>query len=528
MSMDSAQSSRTPSSPHQASGTEWLASSSHVSTDSQLSKEGPLPKEGQSSQAEQPANHAPTGALPTSDFLGFDSLHPPDPKHIDACVHCGFCLVTCPSYRVLGTEMDSPRGRIYLMNGVQTEQVSLNTTTTQHFDSCLGCLACTTACPSGVPYDQLLASMRPQIERNQPRTGGDRLFRQLIFSLFPYPNRLRWLLAPLFLYQKSGLQDLVRSTSWLKQLSPRLAAMESILPMVPTTAFTGSTLKNSVQKAAQSTQATQNQAVQTNAQGQSGSIIPAQGKTRYRVGMILGCVQQLFFDEVNAATARVLTANGCEVVIPENQGCCAALPHHQGQEAQAQDLARQMIDRFEGTGVDAVIINAAGCGHTLKEYGQILQDDEGYKDKAIAFSSNVKDVHEFLADVGLTAPLKPLQTESLSVVYQDACHLLHGQKISLQPRQLLKQIPNLSLKEPMDAALCCGSAGVYNMLQPEVAEELGQQKVDNLLQTGATVIASPNPGCSLQIQKHLRERGQDVGLFHPIQLLDRSIRGLNL
>lgn len=520
MSMDSAQSSSTPSSP-QASETECFTSKSHIST-GQTSKEGQLPT--------QAVNVSPSA----SDLHGFDSLHPPDPKHIDACVHCGFCLVTCPSYRVLGTEMDSPRGRIYLMDGIQTEQVSLNSTTAQHFDSCLGCLACTTACPSGVPYDQLLASVRPQVERNQPRVGGDRLFRQLIFFLFPYPNRLRWFLAPLFLYQKLGLQDLVRSTPWLKRLSPRLAAMESILPTVPATAFTGSSLKKSAKKSAQSNQAAQNPVDQNSAaqnqvaQGQAVSIIPAQGKTRYRVGMVLGCVQQLFFDDVNAATARVLTANGCEVVVPESQGCCAALPHHQGQEAQAQDLARQMIDRFDGTGVDAVIINAAGCGHTLKEYGQILQDDEGYRDKAIAFSKHVKDVHEFLADVGLTAPLKPLQTEALSVVYQDACHLLHGQKISLQPRQLLKQIPNLILKEPIDAALCCGSAGVYNMLQPEVAEELGQQKVNNLIQTGASVIASPNPGCSLQIQKHLREQGQQVDLFHPVQLLDRSIRGLKL
>ncbi|XPM56282.2 MAG: (Fe-S)-binding protein [Leptolyngbya sp. IPPAS B-1204] len=258
------------------------------------------------------------------------------------------------------------------------------------------------------------------------------------------------------------------------------------------------------------------------------TVVPAQGERRYRVGMILGCVQRLFFSDVNEATARVLSANGCEVVIPKTQGCCAALPHHQGQEAQAQALARQMIDSFAGTDVDAIIINAAGCGHTLKEYGHLLQDDPDYCDRGKEFSSKVKDVQEFLMTVGLTARLSPLQSEPLTLVYQDACHLLHGQKISLQPRQLLRQIPGVTLREPIDAALCCGSAGVYNMLQPEVAEELGQQKVNNLLNTGATLIASANPGCSLQILKHLQLQGKSVSVMHPIQLLDYSIRGVSL
>jgi glycolate oxidase iron-sulfur subunit len=427
---------------------------------------------------------------------GFDAQHPPDPKLIDACVHCGFCLTTCPSYRVLGTEMDSPRGRIYLMDGINEHKIPLAQTTTQHFDSCLGCLACVTACPSGVQYDRLIAATRPQVERNQPRTLGDRLFRSLIFSLFPYPNRLRLLLAPLFFYQKSGIQALVRSTPWLQQLSPRLAAMESLLPSVTAQSF----------------------------QELTATVIPAQGKQRYRVGVILGCIQRLFFSDVNEATIRVLTANGCEVVVPPHQGCCAALPHHQGQDHQAQTLARQMIDAFEDTQVDAIIINAAGCGHTLKDYGHILQDDPAYREKAEAFSQRVKDVQEFLVDIGLTSPLHPLQDQPLTVVYQDACHLLHGQKISLQPRQLLSQIPGVQLREPIDAALCCGSAGVYNMLQPEVAEELGQQKVENLIDTGADLIASSNPGCSIQIQKHLRLQGKPVPIMHPIKLLDYSIQ----
>ncbi|WNZ23367.1 4Fe-4S dicluster domain-containing protein [Leptolyngbya sp. NK1-12] len=430
----------------------------------------------------------------------FDAHHPPDPKLIDACVHCGFCLSTCPSYRVIGKETDSPRGRIYLMDAINEGEAPLSTATVQHFDSCLGCLACVTTCPSGVQYDKLIAATRPQIERNYPRSLGDRLFRQLIFSFFPYPERLRVLLAPLMLYQKSGLPQLVRATGLLKRFSPRLAAMETLLPTVTRKSF----------------------------QDNLPTVVPAQGERRYRVGMILGCVQRLFFSDVNEATARVLSANGCEVVIPKTQGCCAALPHHQGQEAQAQALARQMIDSFAGTDVDAIIINAAGCGHTLKEYGHLLQDDPIYRERGEEFSSKVKDVQEFLMTVGLTAGLSPLQSEPLTLVYQDACHLLHGQKISLQPRQLLRQIPGVTLREPIDAALCCGSAGVYNMLQPEVAEELGQQKVNNLLNTGATLIASANPGCSLQILKHLQLQGKSVSVMHPIQLLDYSIRGVSL
>ena len=224
----------------------------------------------------------------------------------------------------------------------------------------------------------------------------------------------------------------------------------------------------------------------------------------------------------------MLSANGCEVVIPREQGCCSALPAHQGEEAQAQTLARKMIDIFERANVDYIVINAAGCGHTLKEYHHILQDDPAYGDRAQAFVNKVRDINEFLAMVGLTAELHPLTEGELPLVYQDACHLIHGQKISLQPRQLLRKIPGVTLQEPIDAALCCGSAGVYNMLQPEVAEELGQMKVTNLVNTGAAMIASPNPGCSLQIQNHLARQGKHLPLMHPIELLDMSIRGVKL
>ncbi|GCL43960.1 (Fe-S)-binding protein [Dolichospermum planctonicum] len=436
-----------------------------------------------------------------NNLQGFDGHCPPDPKLIDSCVHCGFCLSTCPSYRVLGKEMDSPRGRIYLMDAINEGEIALNTATVEHFDSCLGCLACVSTCPSGVQYDKLISATRHQVERNYHRSLPDKLVRQLIFSLFPNPDLLRILLFPLLVYQKLGISKLLQATGLIKAISPRLAAMESILPEITLKSF----------------------------QNSLPDIIPAQGEKRYRVGVILGCVQRLFFSPVNEATVRVLTANGCEVVIPKSQGCCAALPEHQGQTEQAKTLARQMINSFADTNVDFVIINAAGCGHTLKEYGHILADDPEYAEKAKIFAAKVKDSQEFLANIGLTAKLSPLTEKNLTLVYQDACHLLHGQKISVQPRQLLKQIPGVTLKEPIDAALCCGSAGVYNMLQPEVAEELGKQKAQNLLNTGADLIASPNPGCSLQISKYLPDLpGKTISIMHPMELLDYAIRGEKL
>jgi glycolate oxidase iron-sulfur subunit len=429
---------------------------------------------------------------------GFDESHPPDPKLIDSCVHCGFCLSTCPSYRVLGKEMDSPRGRIYLMDAINEGEIALNTATVEHFDSCLGCLACVSTCPSGVQYDKLISATRHQVERNYNRSLPDKLVRQLIFSLFPNPDLLRILLFPLLVYQKLGISKLLQATGLIKAISPRLAAMESILPQITLKSF----------------------------QDNLPDIIPAKGEKRYRVGVILGCVQRLFFSPVNEATVRVLTANGCEVIIPKSQGCCAALPEHQGQTEQAKVLARQMIDSFADTDVDFIIINAAGCGHTLKEYGHILADDPEYAEKAKAFAGKVKDAQEFLINVGLTAKLSPLTDKPLTLVYQDACHLLHGQKISVQPRQLLRKIPGVTLREPLDAALCCGSAGVYNMLQPEVAEELGKQKVQNLLNTGAELIASANPGCTLQISKYLPDN--KISVMHPMELLDYSIQGVKL
>ncbi|MFQ3584321.1 MAG: heterodisulfide reductase-related iron-sulfur binding cluster [Cyanobacteriota bacterium] len=429
----------------------------------------------------------------------FDGVDPPDPKLIDACVHCGFCLTTCPSYRVIGKETDSPRGRIYQMDALNRGQIALSPATVSHFDSCLGCLACVTACPSGVQYDRLIAATRPQIERNYSRSLWDRLYRQFLFTVFPYPGRLRPLLWPLWLYQGIGGKVRAWIRKGLEKVSPRLAAMESLLPPIQPEQLLPK---------------------------QYPERIPAVGERRFRVGLVLGCVQRLFTPQVNEASIRVLTRNGCEVVIPPAQGCCAALPHHQGQLQQAKTLARQMMDAFAPyePELDAILINASGCGHTLKEYGHLLGQDPVYKERAARFAAQVKDIQEFLAQVGLTTPLQPLQPEPLVLVYQDACHMLHGQRLSQEPRQLLRQIPGLELRDPVDAALCCGSSGVYNLLQPKVAAELGSQKVQNLLNTGAQGIVSANIGCRLQIQKHLDLQGrQGIPIVHPMELLDRAM-----
>lgn len=428
---------------------------------------------------------------------GFDTHSPPDPQLIDACVHCGFCLATCPSYRVLGTEADSPRGRIYLMDAIHNGEAALKDVA-NHFDSCLGCLACVTACPSGVQYDRLISATRAQVQRNYPRPPLEQLLRRFIFQTLPYPNRLRVLLWPLWLYQTLGLAALERRLGILMRLLPKpLAAMYAMLPPLSAASFRDA----------------------------YPSVIPAQGEHRGRVGVILGCVQRLFWPAANEATIAVLTANGFEVVLPPQQGCCGALPHHQGEERQAQTLARRMIDCFEAAAVDSVLINASGCGHTLKEYHHLLATDPNYSDRARTFVAKVQDVQVFLAQKGLVTPLHPLSDRPLTLVYQDACHMIHGQKISLEPRQLLRQIPQIQLREPVDAALCCGSAGVYNILQPDVADQLGRQKVRHLLNTRPDVIVCANVGCRVQLRRHLHEQGTAVPIYHPMQLLERSMRG---
>jgi glycolate oxidase iron-sulfur subunit len=452
---------------------------------------------------------APAGASPAS--------------ATDPCVHCGFCLPSCASYRVLGTEMDSPRGRIHALKAIAAGELQLDATVASHFDSCLGCLACVTACPSGVRYDQLLDATRPQLNvaglRSPQLTG----FRRLLFALLPYPQRLRALLLPLRAYAGTSLQALLRRSGLLRLLGPQLEAMERLLPALPSEAF----------------------------QDSWPTLVPAQGPRRYRVGLVLGCVQRLFDPAVNAAAVRVLSANGIELVIPPAQGCCGAVTHHQGELEQTRTLATALLASFQavvGEGkpagpepLDAVLVCASGCGHTLKLYGQILAAASQPPNQQLAqadylpFAAPVADIQEFLEQVGLSASfqarLQPLAhadgslasaQRPLQVAYHDACHMLHGQGLQQQPRSLLRRIPHLQIREAVEAGVCCGSAGIYNLVQPEEAAELGRLKAADLGGTGAALVASANIGCSLQIRRHMEDRPEPLPVLHPIQLLDQS------
>jgi glycolate oxidase iron-sulfur subunit len=425
---------------------------------------------------------------------GYDAHHPPSSDLIDKCVHCGFCLPVCPTYVLWNEEMDSPRGRIYLMKMVGEGDAGISETWVSHFDACLGCMACVTACPSGVEYGKLIEATRAQIERRYTRSAGEKRFRRFLFSIFPHPDRLRALLLPLRLYQKAGLQSLMRRLGIPQLLPARFRAMEALLPEVP-------------------------------AQEKLPDLIPAQGERRRRVGLLLGCVQRVLFPQVNAATARVLAAEGCEVVAPEAQPCCGALLVHAGEEERAMQLARQTIDVFEKAQVETVIINAAGCGSNVKEYGHLLRDDPKYAARAMAFAAKCRDVSEFLAELEPRAARHALR---LRVAYHDACHLQHAQGVRSQPRTVLGRIPQLELLEIPEAAICCGSAGIYNLVQPEAATELGDRKAGHIAALDADVVVSANPGCLLQLESALARAGRKLPVRHFIELLDASIRGVSL
>ncbi len=437
-----------------------------------------------------------TIAEPETRVSSFDAHHPPEKQFIDDCVHCGFCLPACPTYVLWGEEMDSPRGRIYMIKKAADGEAPMDARFRQHMDNCLGCMACMTACPSGVHYNKLIEPTRAQIERNMPRSWSESILRKVIFATFPHPGRLRLLALPLLIYQKSGLRRLLRASGAQNLLPKRLAAMEALLPEVSTQAF-----------------------------ARLPARVQPQSSPRRRVGMLSGCVQRLFFSRVNAATARVLAAEGCEVVIPRGQPCCGALMLHSGMEGHAAALARRMIAAFEAVNVDTIIINSAGCGSTMKEYGHLLRDDPRWAQRAAAFSEKCRDIAEFLAEL---EPLAPRHSLKARVAYHDACHLQHAQGVREQPRRLLAGIPQLEVAEIPEASLCCGSAGVYNLLQPETASELGSRKVENLLSTHAEAVASANPGCLLQLMHGLRSRGlKTMPAFHMVELLDASIRGVD-
>ena len=423
----------------------------------------------------------------------FDDHHPPSRELVNDCVHCGFCLPACPTYLLWGHEADSPRGRIYLMRAGLEGRAAWTDSYQRHFDTCLGCMACVTACPSGVQYDRLIEATRPQLERHRARAFGDRLFRGLIFALFPHPARLRALAWPLWLYQKSGLQTLLRRSGATMLLPDCIAAMERLAPEISAAAI----------------------------HHRPPPHVRSTGESRRRVGLLLGCVQQVFFGHVNDATVRVLAAEGCDVEIPQDQGCCGALMLHAGRENEAAVSARRLIDVFERSGVDQIVVNAAGCGSAMKTYGELLRDDPAYAARARVFASKCVDISELLADLEPRAPRHPLP---LRVAYHDACHLQHAQGVKQPPRRVLNAIPGISVHEVGEADVCCGSAGIYNLLEPDAAGQLRDRKVKHLLDTNADVIVSGNPGCLMQIASGLDVAGRPIPTRHLVELVDASIR----
>ena len=430
-------------------------------------------------------------SLPSS----FDAHHPPEKKYIDDCVHCGFCLPACPTYVLWGNEMDSPRGRIYMIKKASEGEAPLDNRFRQHMDNCLGCMACMSACPSGVLYNRLIEPTRAQIERNTRRCLFDRLFRKLLFATFPYPKRLRVLALPLLVFQSTRLRRVIEWFGIRKLLPRQIVALNALLPK----------LEDVFEKL-------------------PANIHP-RGAPRRRVGMLSGCVQRVFFSRVNAATARVLAAEGCEIVIPPDQECCGALMLHSGLETDAIALAKKLIAAFEVARVDTVVINSAGCGSTMKEYGHLLQDDPVWADRAASFSAKCKDISEFLCELEPQALRNPL---NFRVAYHDACHLQHAQGLRDQPRRLLKAIPGLDLAEIPEAHLCCGSAGIYNLLEPETAQDLGDRKVSNLASTHSQAVVSANPGCLLQLMSGVNRQGiAAMPAFHLVEVVDASIRGVS-
>jgi glycolate oxidase iron-sulfur subunit len=462
------------------------------------------------------------------------------------CVHCGFCLPACPTYSLWGEEMDSPRGRIYLV-GQLLDGAPLTPAAGEHFDRCLGCMACMTACPSGVQYDQIIAAAREWTEDGSnpfadspeagddglpeavvagadgsagedaasvagaragaavggrvgataPRSARDRATRESIFALFPYPKRLRVAIAPLRLLQKTGADRLIARTGLVGRVSP---AAQQALRLAPP-------------------------AARPMPPGRFPERVAARGERRAVVGMLTGCVQSVFFPRANAATARVLAAEGCDVIIPRSQGCCGALSLHSGRAAEAVMFAQRTVETFEAAGVDVIVVNSAGCGSAMKEYELLFADSPEWVARAAALSAKVRDLAEFLDTLGPAAERHPVEAVA---AYHDACHLGHAQRITAAPRALLRAIPGLELVELRDAGVCCGSAGVYNLVQPDAARELGSQKADSVVASGASLLISANPGCTLQISSELAARGVPLRTAHTAEVLDASINGVPL
>jgi glycolate oxidase iron-sulfur subunit len=424
--------------------------------------------------------------MAASDLIAFDK---PQQTDLDRCVHCGLCLNACPTYRELRVEMDSPRGRIYQMvqvaNGGPITQSYI-----EHIDLCLACRGCETACPSGVQYGRLVEAARAEIENKIRRPWRERALRWLVFRKL-LPSRLNLAIAGalLYLYQASGLK---RLAAMLEFLPARIRELESLAPDIETPFFFA----------------------------YYGKTLPAEGTRRYRVALLGGCIANISFARLNEATVRVLRKNGCEVTIPENQTCCGALHVHAGIRDEARKLARRNLALLDGN-FDAIITNAGGCGSTLKEYGELMEHDPKYAEKARRFSALVKDVNQFLASIDLNPTMRPL---SLTVTYQDSCHLAHGQKVRSAPRSLLSSVPGLELREMQLSDLCCGSAGIYNVAHTGMAMALLKKKMEHVNATEAGVIATSNPGCMLQLRAGVRKFGRGQRVAHVVEILDEAYR----
>ena len=441
--------------------------------------------------------------------MSFELSDSPSPALIDKCVHCGFCLPTCPTYLLWGEEMDSPRGRIYLMKASVEGHAEMTGSYVQHFDACLGCLACVTACPSGVQYAPLIESARAQIERTYDRPSDDSLFRRILLTIVPYPWRMRAAMLPLLLFGPL-----------LRRIAAPSAATPAASPSPRPRDTSGSLFRRIAAALALAPPVSWRSFVD-----RLPARTPAVDGERMRVALLAGCVQRLSFSQVNHATVRVLAAEGCRVDVPAGQGCCGALPLHAGDVDRARALARRNIAVFEAAGVDRIVVNAAGCGSAMKEYGQLLANDPAWAARAKALADTVRDASELLAELGeVRAVRRPLTAR---VVYHDACHLAHGQGVRAQPRALLRGIPGVELLAVDEAEICCGSAGIFNLVQPEPAAQLGARKVRHIAAVSPDMIATANPGCMLQIAAAARGLGHDWPIFHPIELIDASIHGVD-
>jgi glycolate oxidase iron-sulfur subunit len=427
--------------------------------------------------------------MDASNLLALDK---PQQKDLDKCVHCGLCLNACPTYRENGLEMDSPRGRIYQMNLVASG-APIGDSYLQHIELCLACRACETACPSGVQYGRLIEAARADIEQRIQRPFSARLVRGIVFGwLLPSRTGLRIAAGLLWAYQRLGIQIMARSTGMLK-LFGKLGELEQLAPQAELPTFFT----------------------------QYGKVFPAEGGRRYRVALLGGCIANISFARLNEATVRVLQKNGCEVTVPGGQTCCGALHVHSGLREQARELARRNVDALEAGNFDAIITNAAGCGSTLKEYDELLEHDPAYSARAKEFVGRTRDVTEFLSSIELTPPRSRLE---VTVTYQDSCHLAHGQKVKAAPRKILKAIPGLKLKEMVAADICCGSAGIYNVVQNEMSMAVLARKMVNVNRTKAEVIATANPGCMLQLRAGACLHGDGQRVAHVVELLDEAYR----